>query len=82
MYSTTGASGIGPNKQNPDSGIETVPQIEAREDAPGPNKQNPDSGIETVYNNWTAIRSFFVQTNRIPTQGLKLAARPGAGRRS
>ena len=38
---------VGPNKQNPDSGIETGSFRPPNTHAPGPNKQNPDSGIET-----------------------------------
>ena len=42
-----------------------------------PNKQNPDSGIET--SPWCAGPGLAapVQTNRIPTQGLKPGARSG-----
>ena len=38
---------------------------------PGPNKQNPDSGIETTWRPSTRTTPAAVQTNRIPTQGLK-----------
>ena len=37
----------GPNKQNPDSGIETMLMQLSDVTIWGPNKQNPDSGIET-----------------------------------
>ena len=37
----------------------------------GPNQQNPDRGIETVLATTSVIVSPAVQTNRIPTEGLK-----------
>ena len=40
---------VGPNKQNPDSGIETRSSWRRSSTGSGsPNKQNPDSGIETT----------------------------------
>ena len=62
--------GISPNKQNPDSGIETARYRNRLAHENGPNKQNPDSGIETRMPEW-ARWTLAVQTNRIPTQGLK-----------
>ena len=61
----------GPNKQNPDSGIETRNIHSIWTPQPRPNKQNPDSGIETSTSAEQALTRTEVQTNRIPTQGLK-----------
>ena len=44
-----------------------------------PNKQNPDSGIETASMARCASWRMIVQTNRIPTQGLKPPDRDGVG---
>ena len=63
-----------PNKQNPDSGIETGNSTGEQRPGSGPNKQNPDSGIETFEGRLPASAFAPVQTNRIPTQGLKQAA--------
>ena len=61
----------GPNQQNPDRGIETLTRKMYYNSLTGPNQQNPDRGIETGLPNFVATSTSMVQTNRIPTEGLK-----------